>query len=626
MSERKDDFWESPGGEPDRSGPDILDSWKEIADYFRRDVRVVFQWEKSEGLPVRRHDPDVASSVYAYRSELDVWWHHARERLAAEFPATESPAAAASPDPQPDPLAAVTNAQPARRRASMPMAITLTALLLVVIGWFAARIRSKTSALSSIPDKIVVAVLPFDDLSAEPQEYLVDSLTEEMISRLTRAGSERLQVIARASSMQYRSTQKGVRQIGEELGANYLLSGSIRHDDDRFRIATQLVRASDQKPLWAKTYEGGMREILPLESKVTADIAEQIHVQLSATIAAGYLSGPGTADPDAHQLYLKGRYFFNQRSREGLQKSVDYFHQALARDPNYAAAYAGLADSWNLIAFYGFDPTLSAVEQARDSADKALQLDNSMAAPHAARAYTEFMWQNNWPGAEQEFQKALQLDGNYAPAHHWYALLLSAEGRIDESLREMKKAQQLDPVSPAVHAAFGYIFYFARDYDHALEHARVALKVNPDFMPAHAVMGWAWIGKKNYTQAIKELGAAADLSHGVPVYVCALGRAYALSGNTREARRILVRQLDLVAGEPSGSGSSIAGLYVALGDPESALHWLNVSATGDIQANWLEVEPAFDSLRGDPRFTEILRRAAAKNGSGNVNRNGKTAR
>jgi len=249
------------------------------------------------------------------------------------------------------------------------------------------------------------------------------------------------------------------------------------------------------------------------------------------------------------------------------------------------------------------------------SADKALRLDNSMAAPHAARAYTEFMWQGSWPAAEQEFQRALQLDSNYAPAHHWYALFLAAEGRIDESLGEMKEAQQLDPVSPAVHAAFGYIDYFAHDYDHALDHARGAVKLNPEFMTGHAVMGWAWIGKKNYSQAIRELQTAVDLSHGVPVYDCALGRAYALSGNTREARKILVRQLDMVTDEPAGSGSSIAGLYLALGDSENALHWLSVSATGDIQANWLRVDPAFDSLRGNSRFAEILRRAAAKNGS-----------
>jgi TolB-like protein/Flp pilus assembly protein TadD len=456
--------------------------------------------------------------------------------------------------------------------------------------------------------QMVLAVLPFDDLSSDPQDYLGDGLTEEMIQKATRISPQHLRVIARTSAMQYRHTQKSAREIGQELGADYILENSIRHEGARLRITTQLVRTADQTHLWAENYDREMRSLLSVEGDVTAEIAEQLRLQLAPPASNRRAAKPRPANPEAHELYLQGRYLFNQRSRAGLQQSLNYFQRAAEKDPGYAAAYAGMADAYNLIAFFGFDPTLGSVSQAKIAADKALQLDDTMAAAHAALAYTEFMWRGDWPAAEREFQRALQLDDNYVPAHHWYALYLASIGRMDESLNQMRYAQRLDPLSPAVHAGLGYMYYFARDYDHAIEQARVALQLNPDFMVAHAVLGWAYTEQKNYPLATAELEAATRLSGGVSVYQCALGRAYALSGNVREARKILAAQRSSVAGAPQGSGSILASLYLALGDSEQALHWLEVTAPGDIQANWLRVDPAFDGLRGNPRFAEVQRR------------------
>jgi tetratricopeptide (TPR) repeat protein len=411
--------------------------------------------------------------------------------------------------------------------------------------------------------------------------------------------------------MQYEHTKKGARQIGQELGADYILENSVRHEGGRLRVTSQLVRAADQTHLWAENYNRDERELLALESEVTADIADQVRLYLLPSTAVSRPAGLRPVSPEAHELYLKGQYSFNQRSREGLQKSVEYFDQAVAEEPGYAVAYAGLANAYNLIAFYGFDPSLSAVSHAKISADKALQLDDSMAEAHAALAYTEFMWRGDWPTAGREFQRAVELDDNYVPAHQWYALYLAAAGRMDESLKQMREAQQLDPLSPSVHAALGYMLYFARDYDQAVQQARVAVQLNPDFMVGHAVMGWAYTQQKKYAEAIEELQTAAKLSGGVPVYLCALGRAYALSGKPGDARHILA-EVDAMMTEPRGSGTAMASLYLTLGDSEKALYWLERTAPGDVQANWLRVEPAFDPLRGDPRFQTILNQIGKK--------------
>lgn len=298
------------------------------------------------------------------------------------------------------------------------------------------------------------------------------------------------------------------------------MESSIRREGGRLRITAQLVRATDQTHLWAQNYERETVQLLPLESEVAEDIAEQIHVQLLSPVAASRPADAHSVNPEAHQLYLQGRLYFNQRSREGLEKSVDSFSHAITVDPSYA----GQADAYNLIAFYGFDPTMNAVTQAKIAADKALRIDDSLAAAYAALAYTEFVWREDWPTAEREFRRALDLDDNYVPAHQWYALYLAAAGHMDESLCQMRYAQTLDPLSPTIHAALGYMYYFARDYDHAVEQASFALQLNSNLMMAHAVLGWTYTEQHKYPDAIAELENASKLSGGVPVYECALGR------------------------------------------------------------------------------------------------------
>jgi TolB-like protein/DNA-binding winged helix-turn-helix (wHTH) protein/Flp pilus assembly protein TadD len=490
------------------------------------------------------------------------------------------------------------------RMFPIALAAILVAALLgaVFLGWRKSQLRASTSVM-------VLAVLPFDDLSPKPEPYLVEGLTEEMIAQLTRINPQRLKVIARTSAMQYAQTKKSAREIGQELGADYILENSIRHEGGRVRITAQLVRTADQTHLWAETYEREMVQLLPLENEVAATIAEQIHVRLLPAAA-----GPANAhavDPDAHELYLQARHYFNLRSRDGLEKSIQLYRQALAKDPSYAAAYAGLADAYNLNAFYGFDPTMDSVTQAKIAANKALEIDDSMAAAHAALGYTEFMWREDWAAAQREFDRARELDDNYVPAHQWYALYLAAQGRTDQALNQMQFAQKIDPLSPSVQAGLGYIYYFARDYDRAVQQARVALQLNPNLMAAHAVLGWSFTEQKRFPEAISELKTASDLSSGALVYRTTLGRAYALSGDMAAAKKILT-EVEAAQTEPRGVGTSLAALYLATGDSDRAFYWLEQTAPGDIQANWLRVDPAFDSIRTNPRFLAIVGRLGVK--------------
>ena len=496
---------------------------------------------------------------------------------------------------------------PTRRPVKLPLAIgAVIVALIAAVAFFA--FRGKPQAA---PRPIVLAVLPFDDLSGEPQPFLVSGLTEEMIARVTQISPEHVKVIARTSAMQYERTKKNAREIGQELGADYVLENSIRHENGHIRITSQLVRTADQTHLWAENYDRDMRELLPLEGDVTASIAEQVQRELLPSVAITLPGSGRPVSPEAHELYLKGRYYFNARTPADLRQSVTYFQQAILKQPDYAAAYAALADADNLIAFYGFDPTMNSVGQAKVAALKALQLDDSMSAAHAALAYTEFMWQEDWASADKEFRRALQLDDNDVPAHHWYALYLAANGRMDQSVQQMRYALKLDPLSATTHLGMAYVYYFARDYQQAAQQAAEALQLNASSMAAHAVLGWVFTEQKRFPDAIQNLQTAIQLSGGVQVYQCGLARAYALSGNAVKAREVLAKA-ETMQEQQLGTGTSLASVYVALGDSESALHWLEQTAPGDIQANWLRVDPAFDALRQFQRFAAVQRRIGVK--------------
>lgn len=460
-----------------------------------------------------------------------------------------------------------------------------------------------------LPGSAMLAVLPFQNLTGDAgEEYVSDGFTEEIISQLGRLNHDQLRVIARTSMMTYKGSNKSIKEIAHELGVNYVLEGSIRKTSDGLRVTAQLIRADDQTHLWAREYDRPLGDLVQVQGEVAQGVAQEIQVQLSPEVKET-LAGAQPVDPEAYSAYLKGRFFWNKRSGDGLTTAVGFFEQAIQRNPKYAPAYAGLADADNALMFYGFMPGAEGIPKARAAATKAVELDGSLAEGHASLAYVHFMWEWNWAAAEKEFQRAIELDGNYVSAHQWYALYLTALGRAPESLAQIRQAREIDPLSVIVTAASGYVAYFARQNDRAAADSEAALQRDPDFMAAHAVLGLASEGQGNYSKAILEFQKTLQLSTVRPgAYLDYLGHAYAISGNRAEAEKILA---ELKEQAKSGRTPAYqAPTLIALGKNDQALEVLEEGfekrSDGLI---WLKVDPRFDALRADSRFQYLLRRA-----------------
>jgi TolB-like protein/DNA-binding winged helix-turn-helix (wHTH) protein/Tfp pilus assembly protein PilF len=481
-------------------------------------------------------------------------------------------------------------------------------LLLVIAGgmWYW---RRGTTQNAMAPPRIMLAVLPVQNLSGDAgREYVTDGLTEELIARLGAMNPDRLGIIARTSSMAYKGTPKTADQIGRELGVEYLLETSMRPNGERMRFTAQLIRARDQTHVWAQDYDESPSDVITMEDRVALSVIEHIRLELPPA-SQERLANAHPVDPAAHDFYLKGRYAQSTRSKEGLAKSLEYFQEAIQRDPRNAQAYAGIADSLNLENFYGYSPGAGTIINAQTAAQKAIQLDNALAEGHAAMAYLNFMWLWDWPTAEREFQTAIQLNRNYAPAHHWYALYLAAMDRRPEAVKEIRLAESLDPVSPIVNTAVGYVYFFNRDYDEAIKDCRKVLERDPNFLVAHTVLGRAYDAKGMHDVAIAELERAIELAGGRPAsYLANLGHAYAVAGRPEDARRMLDQMYEMTKQGFFVGLSARAIIYAGLGDKENAIVNLQRARDqNDANMIWLHVEPAYDGLRSDPRFQELVR-------------------
>ena len=456
-------------------------------------------------------------------------------------------------------------------------------------------------------DRVALAVLPFDNLSGDPsQEYFSEGLTEEMITQLSTVNPRGLAVLARTSAMRYKHTQKGVDEIGRELNVAFLVEGSVRRENERVRISAQLIRVSDQTHVWARTYERDLREILALQREVARDIATEVNVTVSP--AAASPRRPAAMEPSAYEAYVKGRYFWNKRTREDLWKAIGYFQEAIRGEPSYAAAYAGLADSWIALGWYGHVSPGQAFPNADDAAKKALALDEASAAAHTSLAFVRFNHDWNWSEAERGFRRAIALDADYSNAHHWYADYLSAVGRHEEAIAESERARRLDPLSPIINAWLGWRHHFARQYDAALEQYRRTLELDANFAPAHLVMGQTHEQQGRMPEAIAEFQRAEQLARGGPLYVAALAHAYARGGRQADAERELRRLVEVPPGEYVPV-VQIAMVHAGLGRTGDAIAWLEKGiderSAGMV---WIKSDPRFDSLRHDARFQDIVRR------------------
>jgi len=456
------------------------------------------------------------------------------------------------------------------------------------------------------PDRVVLAVLPFDNLSRDPdQEFFSDGLTEEMITQLGKLNPERLSVIARGSVAKYKGSSLPTSQIGEELHADYLVQGSVRRAADRVRITVQLIQVRDQTDLWAESYDRELKDILVLQDSVTRTIANQIHV----TLAPGeqtQRASRARLDPDAHEAYLKGRYYWNKRTATGMEKAAIYFQQAINKDPAYGAAYSGLADSNSGLAWHGFASPAKALPVAKAAALKAIEIDPQSAEAHASLG---LVLHHEWSSeAEPEFRRALQLDPGYANAHHWFGDYLSVRGRHDEALLEARQALRLEPLNLMIGTWVGLRYYLARQYDRAIEQGQSTVELDPSFAAAHLILGEAYVQAGRGDQGLAELQSAASLSGSNPLYLAQVGIAYASSGRKTEALQVIA-QLQAMLSNRYVSPYGLAQIYAALNDKEQTYRWLQ--AAYDDHAVWmtyLGVDPVFDRLRSDQRFQEMLRR------------------
>ncbi len=455
-------------------------------------------------------------------------------------------------------------------------------------------------------DKVILAVLPFDNLSRDPdQEFFSDGLTEEMIAQLGKLNPERLSVISSGSVARYKGTRLAANQIGGELHADYLVQGSVRRASDRVRITVQLIQSRDQTDLWTESYDRELKDILTLQDSVSRTIANQIHITL--TPAQQTRLPGGNLDPEAYEAYLKGRYYWNKRTGDGLQKALLYFQHAINKDPAYGAAYSGLADCNSGLAWHGFKSPAEALPAANAAALKAIEIDPQSAEAHASLGLVlTHRW--DWAGAEAEFKQALQLDSRYANTHHWYGDYLSIMGRHDEALLEARQALELDPLNLMIGTWVGRRYYLARKYDLAIEQGRNTEELDANFAAAHLLLGENYVQVGLRDQGLTELQTAASLSGDSPLYLAQVAVAYASAGEKTEALQIVAR-LQSISSTRYVSPYGFAQIYAALSDKEQTFKWLQTAY--DDRAVWmayLAVDPVFDSFRSDQRFQDFERR------------------
>jgi TolB-like protein/DNA-binding winged helix-turn-helix (wHTH) protein/Tfp pilus assembly protein PilF len=453
-----------------------------------------------------------------------------------------------------------------------------------------------------------VAVLPLQNLSNDPnQEYFVDGMTDELITDL--AQIRELKVVSKTSIMRYKGTRMPLPQIGRDLGVDAVVEGSVLRSGDRVRITAQLIRTATDRHIWAAAYDGDLKDVLSLQARVAEAITDQVKLNLSNE-ESGRLRRASTVDPEAFDLYLRGRYAWNQRNTEGFQKAVKYFNEAIAHDPNFALAYSGLADSYTLLALFG-EGNIS-IADAKAAAAKALQLDGSLAEAHTSLAAVMILQDWDWQGAEREFHRALELNPNSAQAHHWYGnLLLGPEGRHTEAIAELQRAQELDPLSPIIQADAGFAYFLARHYDLALQAYQKVLAENPTFVPVHFYLAQYYRQTGQYDLWAKEAVEDYRLA-GISDRGQSLQHVYA-DGGFREVMEETAKPRGvskLAAFQDSHQDACAwAQANVELGRNTLALNALEECYRGaDTALIYLKVDPVWTSLRPEPRFQALLGR------------------
>jgi TolB-like protein/Tfp pilus assembly protein PilF len=456
--------------------------------------------------------------------------------------------------------------------------------------------------------KRIIAVLPMENLSADPQqEFFADGLTEEMIIQLGRLNPHRLGVIARTSAMAYRHTTKSISEIGLELNVQYILEGSVRRSASRVRITAQLIEVDDQTTLWAETYERAAKDLFAIQSDVAERIARSLAIELLPEQKA-VVASSASASSEAHELYLRGRYHANKRAEDHYAKAIDYFSQAIDKDPHYALAHSGLADAYSLIGYYGGLSPADAYGRAKKAALTALAINDQLAEPHSSLAFVTLEYDWNWPEADRLHRHAIDLNPNHAPLADWYGLNLMQVGRFHESLAALERAKEVDPVSVVINCHLGWLYYFMRKYDRSVEILRKAMELDSSFALGSWFLAQAYLQNGDKELALVELERTVSASGTHPAALAYLAYTYCLCGRPNDAKKVLQR-IAAVGERRRVSPYFMAYAFAALGDPTEVFQWLERAY--DEHSGWLiylPIEPTFDHLRNDRRFVDLTQR------------------
>jgi adenylate cyclase len=502
---------------------------------------------------------------------------------------------------------------PASRRFALIGGLVL--LLIIGIGWWWTSRPHKnlasTTPESKHPQNVSeksIAVLPFENLSSDKENaYFAEGIQDEILTRLSKIAD--LKVISRTSTQHFKSTPDNLPQIAKQLGVAHIVEGSVQKANDQVRVNVQLINALTDAHLWADTYDRKLTDIFAVESEIAKTIAETLQAKLTSSEKASIAKTP-TVNPDAYELYLKGRFFWNKRTGDDLRKSIEYLKQAVAKDPGYALAYAGLADSYGLLRFYGGASPAESVVPAAAAAEKALELDDSLAEPHASLGLIATEELEVHRGVS-ELERAVQLNPNYATAHHWLALAFTALGQSDRAIKELKRALELDPLSMAINADLSIGYLYARRYDEGEAQARKALEIDPRSFLARYYLGMALQLKGQLKEAIPEFQKAVELNHD-PYCIAMLVQGYARNGQPDEARKLLA-QLNEMAKSVEVPEYALALAYTSLGEKDRAIAALEHGFAGGNKSYLflLPGDPLLDDLRGDPRFEALVQKIVA---------------
>ena len=451
-----------------------------------------------------------------------------------------------------------------------------------------------------------LAVLPFTNERSDPNlEYLSDGITDEMINKLSQVPE--LRVLSRGTVFRYKGIEVDPRKLGKDLSVDAVITGNFSKHEDQLRVAVSLVRTVDGSQIWGELYTRNLSDIQALQAQISKDILEKLPQKLTGEVRA-QISKQYTADPIAYQLFLEGRFHLNKRTRENFQLAIQSFQKAIARDPNYAAAYAGLADAFVLLCNWGFLPPDQGFPKAKEAAERALALDQKLAEAHTSMGFILSTYEWKWREAEQSYLTAISLNPNYATAHQWYGLCLTLQGRFQEAMREIRWAQQLDPMSLIINANAGYTLYFARDYEKAIRELEKVKELDPNFPLTYQILGYIYGQQGNAAKSVEMLSKAVDLASDNLAFEADLAWAYALAGEKEKAKQML-DQLLRISINTYVPPFHLAGICIGLRDNDCALEWLEKAyQQRSDQITYIGKDPRFDPLRNDPRFQDLLRR------------------